>query len=85
MRTNAKVTDINTTKTGVESVTYLDRNTDEKKVINHVTDVIVTAGPWTGKVLPRTKVEGLRVDLWVDTSFVSSSLTQLRSMLRDKV
>lgn len=60
LRTNAKVTDINTTKTGVESVTYLDRNTDEKKVINHVTDVIVTAGPWTGKVLPRTKVEGLR-------------------------
>jgi glycine/D-amino acid oxidase-like deaminating enzyme len=60
LRTNAQVTDISTNKTGVESVTYLDRNTNEKKVIDQVSDVIVTAGPWTGKVLPRTKVEGLR-------------------------
>lgn len=29
-------------------------------MIYGVTDVIVTAGPWTGKLLPRSKVEGLR-------------------------
>ncbi|KAF5025974.1 hypothetical protein F66182_1942 [Fusarium sp. NRRL 66182] len=60
IRTNAKVTGINSTKTGVESIEYLDRNTDEKKSIGSVTEIIVAAGPWTSKVLPRAKIEGLR-------------------------
>lgn len=58
--TNAKVTKINSSKTGVESIEYLDRNTDEKKTIQDVTDVVVAAGPWTNRVIPRTRIESLR-------------------------
>ncbi|KAF9776625.1 hypothetical protein IL306_005171 [Fusarium sp. DS 682] len=58
--TNAKVTKINSTKTGVESIEYLDRNTGENKTITGVTEIIVAAGPWTNKVLPRAKIESLR-------------------------
>ncbi|KAJ4255433.1 hypothetical protein NW762_009428 [Fusarium torreyae] len=60
IHTNAKVTKINSSKSGVESIEYLDRNTDEKKTIDDVTDIVVAAGPWTSKVLPRAKIEGLR-------------------------
>ncbi|KFA62193.1 hypothetical protein S40285_01656 [Stachybotrys chlorohalonatus IBT 40285] len=60
VKTKAKVTKINTSKTGAQSVEFLDRDTNEAKEILDVTDVIVTAGPWTSKVLPRAKVEGLR-------------------------
>ncbi|KND93562.1 putative oxidoreductase TDA3 [Tolypocladium ophioglossoides CBS 100239] len=60
LRTHAKVTKLVTSKTGVERVEYLDRQTNETKQINHVTDIVVTAGPWTGRLLPRSKVEGLR-------------------------
>ncbi|UKZ46297.1 hypothetical protein TrVGV298_000498 [Trichoderma virens] len=45
---------------GVEGVEYLDRTTNETNKITDVTDIIVAAGPWTGRVLPRSKVEGLR-------------------------
>ncbi|PSR78430.1 FAD dependent oxidoreductase [Coniella lustricola] len=42
-------------------VEYQDRNDgDAVKTIENVTDVIITAGPWTGKLLPRSKIEGLR-------------------------
>ncbi|RGP73039.1 oxidoreductase tda3 [Fusarium sporotrichioides] len=60
IHTNAKVTKINSSKTGIESIEYLDRNTDEKKTIQDVTDVVVAAGPWTNRVVPRAKIEGLR-------------------------
>ncbi|KAF4950382.1 hypothetical protein FSARC_13216 [Fusarium sarcochroum] len=60
IHTNAKVTKINSSKSGVESIEYLDRNTDEKKTIDAVTDIVVAAGPWTSRVLPRAKIEGLR-------------------------
>ncbi|KAK5993628.1 Putative oxidoreductase C1F5.03c [Cladobotryum mycophilum] len=60
LTTMAKVTKLVTTKTGVQGVEYLDRETGEKKKITDVTDIIVAAGPWTGRVLPRSKVEGLR-------------------------
>ncbi|KAM0434135.1 hypothetical protein ACHAPT_004080 [Fusarium lateritium] len=60
IHTNTKVTKVNSSKTGVESVEYLDRETDEKKTIDGVTDIVVAAGPWTSKVLPRAKIEGLR-------------------------
>lgn len=62
IRTGAKVTEIRTKKdkSSVESVGYVDRETGEARSIDDVTDVIVCAGPWTGKVLPRSKVEGLR-------------------------
>lgn len=60
MCTNAKVTGIKSSKTGVESVEYLDRESDETKTVDAVTDVIVAAGPWTSRLLPRAKIEGLR-------------------------
>ncbi|KAH6893244.1 FAD dependent oxidoreductase [Thelonectria olida] len=60
IRTNAKVTAVKSSKTGVEKVGYLDRQSDETKTIDGVTDVIVAAGPWTSRLLPRAKVEGLR-------------------------
>ncbi|KAI9149398.1 putative oxidoreductase TDA3 [Paramyrothecium foliicola] len=60
LRTRAKVTKLKTSKSGVEGVEYLDRETGETKTIDDVTDIVVAAGPWTGRVLPRAKVEGLR-------------------------
>lgn len=63
IRIGAKVTSITPSQAGTDlkSVQYEDRNCDgETKSIDLVTDVIVTAGPWTGKLLPRSKVEGLR-------------------------
>src|SRR5262249_41667349 len=60
IKTSAKVTKINHSKTGVRNVEYEDRATGNTCFIDDVTDVVVCAGPWTGRVLPRTKVEGLR-------------------------
>jgi glycine/D-amino acid oxidase-like deaminating enzyme len=60
IKTKAKVTKISASKDGVESVEYLDRETNETREIKDVTDIVVAAGPWTGRVLPRAKVEGLR-------------------------
>ncbi|GAB0133812.1 hypothetical protein EsDP_00002206 [Epichloe bromicola] len=60
MKMHSKVSNIITSKTSLEKIQYLDRNTGETKELVDVTDVIVTAGPWTGRLLPRAKVEGLR-------------------------
>ncbi|KAL2157541.1 hypothetical protein VTH06DRAFT_5918 [Thermothelomyces fergusii] len=61
IRLRAKVTQIGETATaGGHSVAYEDRDTGEVRSIDGVTDVVVAAGPWTGKLLPRTRVEGLR-------------------------
>lgn len=60
IKTNAKVTRLITSKVAVEGVEYLDRTTDEVNNITDITDIVVAAGPWTGRVLPRAKVEGLR-------------------------
>ncbi|OIW30090.1 FAD dependent oxidoreductase [Coniochaeta ligniaria NRRL 30616] len=59
-RLGAKVTAINHSKTSVGSVEYEDRATGGEKVLDGITDVVVTAGPWTGRLLPKSKVEGLR-------------------------
>ncbi|OAA68727.1 FAD dependent oxidoreductase superfamily [Niveomyces insectorum RCEF 264] len=48
------------TGTAVQAVVYTDRTTGSTERIDGVTDVLVAAGPWTGVVLPQTKVEGLR-------------------------
>lgn len=47
---------------GVHAIEYRDRNNDNALVLldDNVTDIVVTAGPWTGVVLPHSKVEGLR-------------------------
>lgn len=63
IRTGAKATNFTTSDTspGLKMVEYVDRNNNEQiKSMDGVTDVIVTAGPWTGNLLPRSKVEGLR-------------------------
>lgn len=60
IRTNSKVTELKTTAKGVQGLSYLDRETGETKEMTELTDIVVTAGPWTGIVLPRAKIEGLR-------------------------
>ncbi|KAG5947665.1 hypothetical protein E4U53_006400 [Claviceps sorghi] len=60
MRMQCKVCKIVTSKTSLEKIEYLDGKTGEKRELTDLTDVVVTAGPWTGKLLPRSKVEGLR-------------------------
>ncbi|KAL2260926.1 hypothetical protein VTK26DRAFT_4947 [Humicola hyalothermophila] len=61
IRLRAKVTKIRDTKpNGVQAVEYEDRDTGTTHTIDGVTDVVVAAGPWTGKILPRTRIEGLR-------------------------
>lgn len=63
IRLGAKVTNIHSSSDddGFKTVEYEDRqNGDSVMSITGVTDVIVSAGPWTGKLMPRSKVEGLR-------------------------
>ncbi|KAI6090763.1 FAD dependent oxidoreductase [Hypoxylon rubiginosum] len=73
MRLNAKVTRIglNKTETAVSYVEYLDRVTGRTQTIEGVTDVVIAAGPWTGQLWPRTKVEGLRAHSVVFAADVS--------------
>ncbi|KAF1735240.1 putative oxidoreductase TDA3 [Beauveria bassiana] len=59
-RTKAQVTDIKVKNGKVEGVEYKDRETGATVSLDDVTDLIVAAGPWTGKLLPRSKVDGLR-------------------------
>lgn len=64
IRTQAKATKISSPgiqTDDTKTVEYEDRQHEgATRVINGITDVIVTAGPWTGTLLPRSKVEGLR-------------------------
>ncbi|KAI5924790.1 FAD dependent oxidoreductase [Camillea tinctor] len=62
IRVNAKVTKIglNAAGTAVRSIEYLDRTRNKMRTIQGVTDVVVAAGPWTGGLLPSSKIEGLR-------------------------
>ncbi|PFH55490.1 hypothetical protein XA68_18168 [Ophiocordyceps unilateralis] len=61
LRTLAKVTNLVSSADGaIEAVEYLDRRSGETKTLDGITDVVVAAGPWTGRLLPRSKVEGLR-------------------------
>lgn len=61
IRLGAQVTNIVNVSADSKTIEYEDRQHDNiARSLTHVTDVIVTAGPWTGKLLPRSKVEGLR-------------------------
>ncbi|KAI1391087.1 FAD dependent oxidoreductase [Hypoxylon trugodes] len=73
VRVNAKVTNIglNKTETAVSNVEYLDRTTGEVCMLEGVTDVVVAAGPWSGRVWPKSKVEGLRAHSVVFAADVS--------------
>ena len=58
---NAQVTSIkSSTKSGVESVTYTDRKTGDSHTVDSVTDVVITAGPWTPSVWPDAPISALR-------------------------
>ncbi|KAM0275795.1 hypothetical protein ACHAQH_007419 [Verticillium albo-atrum] len=81
IRTRAKLTEINSSPTGVESVEYLDRDTNETHTLSDITDIIVTAGPWTGKLLPKSKVEGLRAHSVVYDATVSPYAVFTRVLL----
>lgn len=73
IRVNAKVTNIglNKSETAVSYVEYLDRVTGKTRTLEGVTDVVVAAGPWTGRLWPKTKVEGLRAHSVVFAADVS--------------
>ncbi|KAI0167000.1 FAD dependent oxidoreductase [Hypoxylon sp. FL1284] len=73
MHVNAKVTQIglNKSETAVSYVQYVDRVTGKTRTIEGVTDVVVAAGPWTGRLWPSTKVEGLRAHSVVFAADVS--------------
>ncbi|KAI1103525.1 FAD dependent oxidoreductase [Jackrogersella minutella] len=70
---NSKVTSIGLDKSEktVSSVEYLDRATGETHTLEGVTDVVIAAGPWTGQLWPKTKVEGLRAHSVVFAADVS--------------
>ncbi|KAM3555482.1 hypothetical protein ARSEF4850_005965 [Beauveria asiatica] len=59
-RTKAQVTKIKVANGQVDGVEYKDRETGAMVSLDDVSDLIVAAGPWTGKLLPRSKVDGLR-------------------------
>ncbi|KAI2623207.1 FAD dependent oxidoreductase [Hypoxylon sp. NC1633] len=73
IRVNARVTSIglNKSETAVSSVEYVDRTTGETQTLEGVTDVVIAAGPWTGRLWPKTKVEGLRAHSVVFAADVS--------------
>ncbi|KIH94386.1 FAD dependent oxidoreductase superfamily [Sporothrix brasiliensis 5110] len=65
IRLNAHVTKIASTgddgATAKHTVEYRDRTASHTtQTLDDITDVVVAAGPWTGVVLPRAKIEGLR-------------------------
>ncbi|KAI1215010.1 FAD dependent oxidoreductase [Annulohypoxylon truncatum] len=73
IRVGAKVTGIGLNKSSraVDSVSFVDRATGQTSTLPGVTDVVVAAGPWTGTLWPRTKVEGLRAHSVVFAADVS--------------
>lgn len=85
VRLRAKVTGIKAAATpGLHTVEYLDRDTGETASLTDVTDVIVTAGPWTGKVLPKSKVTGLRAHSVVYDADVSAHAIFTRVLLPEE-
>lgn len=62
IRTGARVTKINYTSdgTGVESVTYADKNSDNAETTLPATDIVISAGPWTRSVYPSAPISALR-------------------------
>ena len=57
---NALVTSLDHSSLTSTSVTYTNRLTSMSTTIADATAIIVAAGPWTGSLLPRSKVSGLR-------------------------
>lgn len=62
IRVGASVSSINYTADGqgVESVTYEDKNSGNKRETIPATDIVISAGPWTRSVYPTAPITGLR-------------------------
>lgn len=60
IRTNCKVAKLETTTAGITAIEILDRTTGKTETVTDMTDVLVSAGPWSGRVFPKCGVEGLR-------------------------
>ncbi len=60
MRLGAKVTKICYTEADVQGIEYLERKTNTMHTLDDVTDVVVTAGPWTRALLPVCRIVGPR-------------------------
>lgn len=71
IKLGAQVTKIHHSKSAVSSLDYLGRHTSQTHTLDNLTDVIVTAGPWTGRLLPKARIEGLRAHSVVLTADVS--------------
>ncbi|KAF6819794.1 FAD dependent oxidoreductase [Colletotrichum sojae] len=67
----AQLKKVNSSDAGVRSVEYLDRESGETRTIDDVTDLLVSAGPWTGRLVPASKVTGLRAHSVVYNADVS--------------
>lgn len=72
IRTKAKVTDLKMTDDGVQGIEYLDRQSSEAKELKDVTDIVVAAGPWTSRILPKANIQGLRAHSVVYDADVSA-------------
>lgn len=62
IRVGAAVTRINYSEDGasVTGVTYEDKNDGGKEITIPATDIVVSAGPWTQKVMPTAPISALR-------------------------
>ncbi|KAL2266486.1 hypothetical protein VTJ83DRAFT_5838 [Remersonia thermophila] len=61
IKLRARVTKIGQGPSGAPAVQYEDRDAGGAvHSIDDATDVVVAAGPWTGKLLPRTRIETVR-------------------------
>lgn len=71
IRIGAKATDIRHDSSRVRSVEFLDRRTNTTQVIDDVTDVLVSAGPWTSVLLPGSGIANQRAHSIVFSADVS--------------
>jgi hypothetical protein len=60
VRIGCMVTGLDFSADGVRGVEYLERACNVTRTIEGVTDIVITAGPWTGVLLPKSRIEALR-------------------------
>lgn len=66
------VTCIERSNGSVETVTYRVKNSTHEVKINNVTDVVVSAGPWTSRILPEAPISAMRAHSIVIKAEVSN-------------
>lgn len=55
-----KATEVIVEKGVAKGVTYTDKESNESHTIDNVTDVVITAGPWTQRIWPGAPISALR-------------------------